>query len=211
MAQPLKIAVLLSGGGRTLANLTEHMASEHLPIQIVLVVSSNSKAYGLKLAADLGFKSLTLNPKDYTDQAQYSQQLFDQLRSARAELVCLAGWLWLLEIPDDFAHRVVNIHPALLPSFGGTGMYGHHVHGAVLAAGCKISGCTVHFADQTYDTGPIIVQRTCKVREDDTPDSLASRVFEQECIAYPQALRLIAQRHVRIEGRCTRIRQSCRA
>ena len=102
------------------------------------------------------------------------------------------GWLCLWKIPERYENRVMNIHPALLPSFGGQGMWGHHVHEAVLAAGCKVSGCTVHFCTNEYDKGSIIVQRACEVKDDDTPDTLAKRVFEQECIAYPQAIKLFA-------------------
>jgi len=104
-----------------------------------------------------------------------------------------AGWLCLWKIPEKYNLRVMNIHPALLPCFGGKGMWGHHVHEAVLKAGCKVSGCTVHFCTDEYDNGPIITQRTCTVEEDGTPQTLAARVFEQECIAYPQAISLFAQ------------------
>ncbi|MCI0703467.1 MAG: phosphoribosylglycinamide formyltransferase, partial [Planctomycetia bacterium] len=117
------------------------------------------------------------------------------------DLVCFAGWLHLLPIAPDFHHKVLNIHPALLPAFGGKGMYGHHVHEAVLNYGAKVSGCTVHFADDTYDTGPILVQRAVPVKEEDTPDTLAARVFAAECEAYPEAIRLIAEGRVTVQGR----------
>jgi folate-dependent phosphoribosylglycinamide formyltransferase PurN len=116
------------------------------------------------------------------------------------DLVVQGGWLCLWKIPPRYENRVMNIHPALLPCFGGQGMWGHHVHEAVLAAGCKVSGCTVHFCTNEYDKGPIIVQRTCPVADDDTPDTLAERVFEQECIAYPQAIRWFAEGRLRVEG-----------
>src|SRR4029453_6931345 len=118
-----------------------------------------------------------------------------------AALVCMAGFLQLLPIPDDYYHRVLNIHPALLPAFGGKGMYGRRVHEAVLAAGVKVTGCTVHFADDSYDTGPILVQRCVPVKEGDDADALAARVFEAECEAYPEAIRLIASDRVTIQGR----------
>jgi folate-dependent phosphoribosylglycinamide formyltransferase PurN len=121
------------------------------------------------------------------------------------DLICLAGWLSLLIIPPQYAGRIINIHPSLLPSFGGRGMYGHRVHQAVLDAGCKVSGCTVHFVDATYDTGPIIVQRACPVLEADAADELAHRVFEEEKIAYPQAIRLFGQGKLRIEGARVRV------
>ena len=117
----------------------------------------------------------------------------------------MAGFLQLLRIPDDFSGRVMNIHPAVLPSFGGQGMYGRHVHEAVLEYGAKLSGCTVHFADNDYDHGPVILQRAVEVRDDDTPDSLAERVFEAECEAYPEAIRLFAEGKLHLIGRKVRI------
>jgi folate-dependent phosphoribosylglycinamide formyltransferase PurN len=113
----------------------------------------------------------------------------------------MAGWLSLLEIPPAMTGKIMNIHPALLPSFGGRGMYGRRVHQAVLDHGCKVSGCTVHFVDQSYDNGPIIVQRTCPVLDDDTAQTLASRVFEEEKIAYPMAIEMYREGRLRVEGR----------
>jgi folate-dependent phosphoribosylglycinamide formyltransferase PurN len=113
----------------------------------------------------------------------------------------MAGFLKFLPIPDDFRNRVLNIHPALIPSFCGHGYYGRRVHEAVLASGVKVTGCTVHFADNEYDHGPIVLQRTVPVLDDDTPDTLAQRVFEQECEAYPEAIQLFAERRLVVEGR----------
>ncbi len=123
------------------------------------------------------------------------------IRQADADLVCLAGFLQLLRIPPDFENRVMNIHPALIPAFSGKGFHGLHVHRAVLEAGVKITGCTVHFADNEYDHGPIILQRAVAVADDDTPESLSARVFAQECAAYPEAIRLFAEGRLRIVGR----------
>jgi phosphoribosylglycinamide formyltransferase-1 len=133
--------------------------------------------------------------------ADFSERVFDAVRSFAPDLVCLAGWLHLIHIPDDFRQKVLNVHPALLPAFGGKGMYGRHVHEAVIASGAKLSGCTVHFADDTYDTGPILVQKAVPVLDNDTPETLAARVFAAECEAYPEAIRLIGERRVRVEGR----------
>jgi folate-dependent phosphoribosylglycinamide formyltransferase PurN len=116
----------------------------------------------------------------------------------------MAGFLQLLQVPDDFQNRVMNIHPALISAFCGKGYYGHHVHEAALAYGVKVSGCTVHFADNVYDHGPIILQRTVPVLDGDTPDALAARVFEEERIAYPEAIRLFAEGRLRVEGRVVR-------
>ena len=119
-----------------------------------------------------------------------SADIFRMLDAANPDLVCCAGWLCLLDVPQRYRGKVMNIHPALLPKFGGKGMHGHHVHSAILAAGEKESGCTVHFADNTYDTGPTIIQKKVPVHPTDTPDTLAARVFEQECLAYPEAIRM---------------------
>src|SRR5207245_10586693 len=126
-------------------------------------------------------------------------------RDAHADLVCLGGFLQLVRVPEDFLGRVMNIHPALIPAFCGKGFYGHRVHEAVLAYGAKVSGCTVHFADNVYDHGPIVLQRTVAVLEDDTADSLAARVFEQECEAYPAAVQLFSEGRLKIEGRRVRV------
>ncbi len=127
--------------------------------------------------------------------------MFELIDEANVDLVCLAGWLCLLDVPEKWLGKVMNIHPALLPSFGGKGMYGHRVHQAVIDHGCKISGCTVHFVDNTYDNGPIILQRVCPVLDNDSADALARRVFEEEKIAYPEAIRLFAQNRLTIRGR----------
>ncbi|MFW6031807.1 MAG: phosphoribosylglycinamide formyltransferase [Phycisphaeraceae bacterium] len=203
---PIRLAVLLSGGGTTMQNLADEIAAGRLRAKISVVIASNDQAYGLKRAEKLKVPSFVVPRTEYDTAEDFSDHLFDLVRDAGADLVCLAGFLSLLAIPDDFVNRVINIHPSLLPAFGGKGMYGRRVHEAVIETGCKVSGCTVHFANQEYDRGPILIQRTCPVEEDDTPDTLAARVGEQEHIAYPEAIRLIAQRRVEIaEGR-TRIK-----
>ncbi|MCE5269058.1 MAG: phosphoribosylglycinamide formyltransferase, partial [Planctomycetaceae bacterium] len=144
--------------------------------------------------------------KDFTGQDEFSRALFDRCRQAKSDLVVMGGFLKRVTIPDEFTNRVVNIHPALMPAFCGEGFYGHRVHEAVLEYGAKLSGCTVHFADNQYDHGPIILQRAVPVLDDDTPGTLAARVFEAECEAYPEAIGLIATGRVAIEGRRVRIR-----
>jgi len=136
---------------------------------------------------------------------EFSRRIFEYCRRANADLVCLAGFLQLVQVPVDYLGRVMNIHPALIPAFCGKGYYGHRVHEAVLASGAKVSGCTVHFADNEYDHGPIIVQRTVPVLDDDTAETLAHRVFVEECEAYPEAIRLFAESRLRIEGKRVRI------
>lgn len=202
---PIRLAVLLSGSGTTLQNLADQIAGGQLNASIELVISSRADAYGLVRAGRLNIPTVVVTKKDYGNPTSRSAAVFEQVARYQSDLVCLAGYMSLLEIPDAFLRRVINIHPALLPAFGGMGMYGQRVHQAVLEAGCKISGCTVHYCDQTYDTGPILVQKTCVVNEDDTSESLAKRVFEQECLAYPEAIRLIAAGRVHVEGRRTQI------
>jgi phosphoribosylglycinamide formyltransferase-1 len=200
----LPIAVLLSGGGTTLQNLIDLRADGSLPIRIERVISSKPDAFGLERARKAGLSAETIARQSFASIEAFSDRIFDECRRAAVRLVCFAGYLQLLRVPDDFTHRVMNIHPALLPAFGGKGMYGHRVHEAVLEAGVKVSGCTVHFADNQFDHGPIILQRTVPVLDGDTADSLAARVFMQECIAYPEAIRLFAERRLRVDGRRVR-------
>jgi len=203
-----RIAVLISGGGTTLRNLIEHVAAGRLPVEIALVVSSRAGAGGLRFAAEAGIPAAVIERKAFADDAAFSRAVFNRCRAAGVDLVVLGGFLKRLVIPDDFAGRVVNIHPALVPAFCGEGYYGHRVHEAVLEYGAKLSGCTVHFADNQYDHGPVILQRAVPVLDDDTPETLAARVFEAECEAYPEALRWIAEGRVEVEGRRVRIRNS---
>jgi phosphoribosylglycinamide formyltransferase-1 len=150
---------------------------------------------------------LVVQPAAYDTVESFSEAIFAACRAARVRLVAMGGFLKRIVVPADFEHRVLNIHPSLIPAFCGAGFYGRRVHEAVLAYGAKISGCTVHFVDQQYDHGPIVLQRSVPVLDDDTPEVLAARVFEQECEAYPEAIRLAAaglvhvkHRHVRIES-----------
>ena len=172
-------------------NLESCIRRGELNAVIRLVVSSRPGTGAEQRASDLGLPMEVVDRRQFDGPSGFSDVVFRKLREAEIDLACLGGFLSRLDIPGDFKGRVVNIHPALLPSFGGRGMFGLRVHEAVIAAGCKVSGCTVHFCDQEYDTGPIIVQRTCPVLPDDTPQALADRVFAQECLAYPEAIRLI--------------------
>ena len=201
MDEPIRLAVLLSGSGTTLQNFLDRITDGRLRARIVMVVSSKADAFGLERAKKAGIPTAIVERKKCTSVEEFSQKIFDHCREAKAELVCMAGFLQLIRVPDDFLGRVMNIHPALIPAFCGKGFYGHHVHEAVLAAGVKLSGCTVHFADNEYDHGPIIFQRAVPVLDQDTPDTLAARIFEQECEAYPEAIRLFGERRLRIEGR----------
>jgi phosphoribosylglycinamide formyltransferase 1 len=200
-----RIAVLISGGGTTLRNLIEKLDAGQLPVEIALVVSSSPTAGGLRFARDAGIPIAAIDRKSFANQDDFSREIFDRCRQSHADLVVMGGFLKRITIPEDFTNRVVNIHPALVPSFCGEGFYGHRVHEAVLEYGAKLSGCTVHFADNQYDHGPVIVQKAVPVLDGDTPETLAARVFQSECEAYPEALQLIAAGRVTVEGRCVRI------
>jgi phosphoribosylglycinamide formyltransferase-1 len=196
----LRLGVLISGSGRTLINFQELIKQKQLNAEIAVVISSRSDTVGVEKTKKAGLPLEIIRKKDYPDIDEFSQKISDALIDAKVNLVIQAGWLCLWNIPPELENAVMNIHPALLPAFGGQGMWGHHVHEAVIKAGCKVSGCTVHFCTNEYDKGPIIVQRTCPVKDDDTPDTLAARVFEQECIAYPEAVQLFATGRLFVAG-----------
>lgn len=177
-----RIAVMLSGSGRTMVNLAETIARGELAAEIGLVIASR-ECPGAARARERGF-DVRVIPGDVP-----RERLGELLHRERIQWLVLAGYVRRVAIPPGFEGRVVNIHPALLPRFGGRGMYGHHVHEAVLRAGDTESGCTVHLCDEAYDRGPIVLQRRCPVLPGDTPETLAARVFALECEAYPEALR----------------------
>ncbi|MFB0554832.1 MAG: phosphoribosylglycinamide formyltransferase [Phycisphaerae bacterium] len=204
--KPIRLGMLISGGGTTLLNILEYIKQGRLNAEVALVISSRSTVAGVERAKNAGLDVKIIRKKDYSDIDEFSKRIEDEFAAANVDLVVQGGWLCLWKIPARFENRVMNIHPALLPSFGGQGMWGHHVHEAVLKAGCKISGCTVHFCTNEYDKGPIIVQRACQVKDDDTPDTLAARVFEQECIAYPQAIRLFAEGKLLVQNGVVRVK-----
>jgi phosphoribosylglycinamide formyltransferase-1 len=195
---PATLAVMLSGTGRTLVNLCEKIDAGALPARVSLVIASRP-CPGAERARERGIPVRVMPGPIRADDLERT------LRESGADFVALAGYLRMVNIPASYRWRVVNIHPALLPSFGGPGMHGLRVHEAVLAAGCKVSGCTAHLCDERYDTGPILVQRACEVQEDDTPQTLAARVFDLECEAYPAAIRLLIEGRVRVEGNRARI------
>ena len=203
----IRLGILISGGGRTMLNIHDAVRRGELNADIALVISSLSAVAGVGRARDAGLPLKIIRKKDCADIDAFSREIVETLDAAQVDLVVQGGWLCLWKIPPRYENRVMNIHPALLPCFGGQGMWGHHVHEAVLAAGCKVSGCTVHFCTNEYDKGPIIVQRTCPVQDGDTADTLADRVFEQECLAYPEAIRLFAEGRLQVEGNHVKIRR----
>ncbi|MCK4958692.1 MAG: phosphoribosylglycinamide formyltransferase [Planctomycetes bacterium] len=203
----IRLGVLLSGGGTTMINIQKQIHAGKLNAEIAIVISSLSNVRGVALAKKMGLETKIVRRKDFSDIEQFSQSIEELLVAAEVDLVVQAGWLCLWHIPEKYESRVMNIHPALLPSFGGQGMWGHHVHEAVLKKGCKVSGCTVHFCTNEYDKGPIIVQRSCPAKDTDDPDTLAARVFQEECIAYPEAIRLYAEGRLFVQGDIVRIRE----
>jgi formyltetrahydrofolate-dependent phosphoribosylglycinamide formyltransferase len=205
MAAPIRLGVLLSGSGTTLQNLVDRCADGRLAARVEVVVSSNAAAYGVERARRAGVPAHVVERKGCASREDFGARILDHCRRSGVELVCMAGFLQLLHISNDFLSRVMNIHPALIPAFSGKGFHGARVHQAALEAGVKLSGCTVHFADNEYDHGPIILQRAVPVLDDDTPEALAARVFAAECEAYPEAIALFAAGRLRVEGRRVRV------
>jgi len=205
MPKKLRLAVFISGTGRTLKNLIDRIHHEQLSAEIVVVVSSVSNVVGLQYAEEESIPIDIVERCQYDSLTEFSEANFNACRAARADYVVLAGYLRRLEIPKDFENRVLNIHPSLIPSFCGKGYYGNIVHSKALEYGVKVSGCTVHFVDQEYDNGPIILQKAVEVYEGDTSDTLNDRVFAAECQAYPEAIELLADGRVSVKGRIVKI------
>ena len=201
---PIRLAVCVSGEGTTLQNLIDRIRSRRLKAEIVQVVASRPRIGAIARAEAAGIP-LALANYNARSRTEFSSSVFEPIRHSKADLVILAGFLALVKIPPDYKGRVINVHPSLIPSFCGKGFYGSNVHKAVLAMGAKVSGCTIHFADDDYDNGPIIAQRPVPVLEDDTIDALAARVFKEECKALPEAIALYAEGRLKLEGRRVRV------
>jgi phosphoribosylglycinamide formyltransferase-1 len=201
---PIRLAVCVSGEGTTLQNLIDQIRARRLNAEIVQVVASRPRIGAIPRAEAAGIP-LALANRNARSRTEFSASVFEPIRHSQADLVILGGFLSLLNIPPEYKGRVLNIHPALIPAFCGEGYYGSKVHRAVLEAGVKVSGCTVHFADDAYDTGPIIVQRAVPVLDDDTVETLAARVFQEECKALPEAITLYAEGRLRLDGRRVRV------
>ena len=201
MAIPFPIAVLISGGGTTLRNLLEKQDQGELDIDVRLVISSSPRAGGLAVAASRRIPTLVIEQRKYASPETFQEAVFGPCREAQVALVVMAGYLKHVPIPADFENRVLNIHPSLIPAFCGKGMYGLRVHQSVLAYGAKLTGCTVHFVDNEYDHGPILLQRAVAVADDDTAETLQRRVFATECEVLPEAIRLIAGNRIAVYDR----------
>ncbi|MBE9557082.1 MAG: phosphoribosylglycinamide formyltransferase [Proteobacteria bacterium] len=192
-----KVAVLISGRGSNMQSLVRACAAPDYPAEIVLVLSNRADAAGLDFAREAGIATAVISHKDFPDRASFDAAMDAEIRRHGADLICLAGFMRLLDsaIIEAWRDRMINIHPSLLPSFRGL-----KTHERALEAGVKLAGCSVHFVRPDVDTGPIIAQAAVPVLPDDTPDSLAARVLEQEHLIYPMALRMVAEGRVRVEG-----------
>jgi phosphoribosylglycinamide formyltransferase-1 len=201
---PIRLAVCVSGEGTTLQNLIDRIRSRRLRAELVQVVANRPRIGAIARAEAAGIP-LALANRNAKSISEFSSSVFGPIRHSKADLVILGGFLALLKIPPDYKGRVLNVHPALIPAFCGQGYYGSRVHKAALATGVKVSGCTVHFADDSYDNGPIIAQRTVDVLDDDTVETLAARVFKEECQALPEVITLYAAGRIKLDGRRVRI------
>lgn len=201
----LRIAVLLSGNGTTLQNIIDKIASGIVDAEVVCVVASRPDAFGLERAKTHNIPGYAPSVSCRADFEKFNEEVWARVREHHAELVVLGGFMCLLQVPEDFVNRIINVHPALLPAFGGKGMYGEHVHQAVLDYGAKVSGCTVHLVDAEYDHGPIVMQEAVPVFETDTVETLSARVQAKERELYTRVLQLFAKGRVKVEGRKVKI------
>ncbi len=199
--QILRVAVFASGGGSNFQSLVDH-AAESPNVEVSLCISNKKDAGVLARAADAGIPTLVLSPSDFSDPNDYIRELLQHLVAHDVNMIALAGYLKMIptEVIGAYRNRILNIHPSLLPSFGGKGMYGKRVHEAVIKSGTQWSGATVHVVDEEYDTGPIVIQEPVPVDQNDTPESLAARVLKVEHRLYPRALQLFADNKVRVTG-----------
>ncbi|MCL2120032.1 MAG: phosphoribosylglycinamide formyltransferase [Planctomycetaceae bacterium] len=201
----ISLAVMISGTGRTLKNLLGRIEAGTLAADIRLVIASTPQAKGLQYAEQANIPIQIVEQKDHDSRDTFSQAIFHHCDEADVDYVVLAGYIKLLAIPESYKNRVLNIHPSLIPAFAGKGYFGDYVHQAVLLYGAKVTGCTVHFVDNEYDHGPVILQKVVEVSETDTVSSLNDRVFEIERVAYPEAIQLLAEGKIRIEGRVVHV------
>lgn len=199
---PIRLAIFASGRGSNFEAILSNIISKKLNAHIVAVISNNSQSGALETALTHNIPAFHVSQKQFATESDFSKHLLEILKQAQTDLIVLAGYMKKIssEIINEYKNRILNIHPALLPSFGGKGLYGHYVHEAVLAYGCKVSGVTVHLVDDGYDTGPPILQKCVPVLEDDTADTLAARVLKEEHKIYSQAIQLFAMDRIQIKG-----------
>ena len=200
-----RVVVLLSGSGRTLENFIRANQDGRIHVNFTRVISSRSSVRGVDIARSANIPLSIVPRRSFATWRAFSAQVHEILEQERPDLVLMAGFLSMIEIPDQYVGKVMNIHPALLPLFGGKGNYGNRVHQNVIESGMKVTGCSVHFVDENYDAGPIILQSCVPVFEDDDADSLGARVFQRECEIYPQAVRLFCDGRLVLDGRRVRV------
>jgi len=198
----LNLAVLTSGGGTNLQAVIDAIEKGELSAEIKIVISNNSKAFALERARKHNIQALHLSHKQFTTSEEFDEKLLSVLKEKQIDMILLAGYMKILSptIIRAYRNRILNIHPALLPHFGGPGMYGIHVHEAVIKSGVKISGVTVHIVDEVYDHGAIVMQKAVEVKDDDTPETLAERVLKVEHQTYKEAIQLFAEDRVEIKN-----------
>ena len=201
----IRLGVLLSGGGTTLQNFIDRIAAGTLDAEVALVISSRPGVAGIARAEASGIPAEVVSRREFPSLDSFSDRVSELMDQYQPDVILMAGFLSLWKIPPQYESKVLNIHPALIPAFCGKGYYGMHVHRAVVDSGVKVSGCTVHFADNVYDHGPIVLQRTVPVRCEDAPEDVQARVFTEECEAYPEAVRLFAEGRLVIEEGRVRI------
>jgi phosphoribosylglycinamide formyltransferase-1 len=199
----LQLGVFASGKGSNFSSILDAIDKGRLDAKVKVLISNNPEAGALDVARSRAIPTEVAVSQEFVSRDQFVVLLMQVLKRHGVDFIVLAGYL--KKIPPEvialYPNRILNIHPALLPSFGGKGMFGHHVHEAVLEHGCKVTGVTVHLVDEKYDCGPIVAQRCVLVEDDDTPDTLAARVLQVEHAVYPEALQLFAEGRVRVEGR----------
>jgi len=199
----MNIAVFASGRGSNLMAILKAIEEGKLKARVVVVISNKSSAGALEIARSKGIDALHISRRQFSSDREYADKILSELRKRNVELIVLAGYMKKIpaEVVSEYRNRILNIHPALLPSFGGQGMYGINVHKAVIESGVKITGVTVHIVDEEYDHGPIVLQRAVEVKDDDTPETLAERVLKVEHEVYPEAIRLFVEGKVNVFGR----------
>ena len=205
----IRIAVLVSGQGRgsNLQAIIDACASGKIDGQVALVLGVKEDAPAMQRAKEQGVPTLTVSPKGFPSDDDYDKAVYDALQANNIDLICLAGYMRLLghRVLAGYKNRIMNVHPALIPSFCGKGMFGHHVHEAVIARGVKFTGATVHFVDEEYDAGPIILQSVVPVQDDDTPDTIAAQVLKKEHETYTSAIALFADGRLEVKDRKVRV------
>jgi phosphoribosylglycinamide formyltransferase-1 len=203
----LKLAVLVSGSGTNLQAIIDAVEENYVPAEIAVIISNKQDAYALQRASKHNIPTVFINHKDYSSREDFERAMIEEINKRQADLICLAGFMRVLTelFVSQYPNRILNIHPALLPA--AKGLYGEHVHEAILNSGAKFSGCTVHFVTTDVDGGPIVIQKIVPVEDNDTPQALAERILLQEHIAYPEAIKLFAENKLEIVGNRVKIKR----